>query len=121
MGLGAFRDSGCVFAHTDVAPVVRAVFDTIPMPANGFDQFGRVVVGCGCARHVVGVFLLCLIYLACPKILPFAVNHDELPTANQAGLFRAEAATLDAPSLQPTVGLLPSGVIFTGKKTPAAV
>lgn len=61
MGLGAFGDAGCVFAHADITPVVRAVFDTIPMPAYRFYQFGLVVVGCGCTGDVVSVFLLFLV------------------------------------------------------------
>lgn len=65
MSLGTLGDSGCIFAHADIAPVMRAVFDTIPMSAYGFDQFGRVVIGCGCAGDVVGVFLLLLINFPC--------------------------------------------------------
>lgn len=119
MSLGAFGDSGCVFAHADVAPVVRAIFDTIPMSANGFDQFGCAVVGCGCARHIVGVFLLFLVNVPSPQIVPFAVNEDELPASDQTGLFGAEAFTLDAPALHSPAKLVPSSVILTGKKIPA--
>jgi len=121
VGLGAFGNTGCVFAHADVAPVVRAVFDTIPVPAYGFEQFGRGIVACGYAGYVVGVFFLRFINFSRSQILPFTVNEDELPAPDQARLFGAEAFTLDTPALQPPVGLLPSGVMFTGKKTPAVV
>lgn len=65
--------------------------------------------------------MLFLIHFAFAQILPFAVNHEELPAPDQTGLFGAEAFTLDAPALQSPVGFLPTGVILTGKKTPAVV
>ena len=79
VGLGAFGNTGCVFAHADVAPVVRAVFDTIPVPAYGFEQFGRGIVACGYAGYVVGVFFLRFINFSRSQTLPFTVNEDELP------------------------------------------
>ena len=121
VGLGAFRDAGGVFAHADVAPVVEAVLDCIPVPTDGFKQGGLVVGARICAAHVIGIFLLLFIHTTGAQVVAFAPESYELAATAQPGLFGAEAFALNAPACQPPVFLNPPAVMSAGKKILGAV
>lgn len=121
MCLRSLGDAGGVFAHADVAPVVGAVLDGVPVSAHGLEQSGFVVdirVG---AADVEGILLLFFIDAPAAQVVAFAPDGDELSASAQPGFFGGDGFALDAPARQPPVLFDPAAVMSAGKKTPGAV
>jgi predicted transposase YbfD/YdcC len=110
-------DSGSVFAQTDIAAVVGAVFAGAPVVPDALEQLpGTVLPGSG-AGAVESVFLGGGDDFAGAQFLALAPDGQELPATAQARFFGAQADALQPPTHQAPVFLEPAGVVFSGKKS----
>ena len=91
-------DSGSVLAQTDIPAVVRPVFTVGPVVPNCLHQLRGAVLAWGGTGAVVAVFFGFLGHLALAQLFSLPPHRQKLPAAAQAGLFGAEAESLQAPA-----------------------
>ncbi len=94
----ASADSGSVLAQADIPAAVRPVFTGRPVVPNRLQQPRGAVLSWGGAGAVEAVFFGFLGHLALAQLLSLPPHGQKLPAAAQAGLFGAEAESLQPPA-----------------------